>query len=305
MHSRHSTVQPTDRAHFPALYRCADDASLRGQQAYLKWLKVNLALLVAGSLSASIIFSDQTWQRSALIAAAASFILATGTTILLATQRWEKLWYAGRAIAESVKSLAWKYACGADPYSAETGESNAREDFLAALEELLNEHKSLAADLASSEMMGEQITKFMSELRISSLAVRRDTYLSQRVLEQRAWYGRKAKQNRRHRNIWFWALIVLQIAGAITALLLVWYPQSRWHATGVFAALASALAAWGQVKRYQELSQSYGLAAQELGLIAERASLVDSSDQLARFVNDSETAISREHAMWVARREVR
>jgi hypothetical protein len=83
------------------------------------------------------------------------------------------------------------------------------------------------------------------------------------------------------------------------------YPAFPWKAATVFSTLASATVAWGAIKRYQELAQAYGLAAQELSLIAARAPHVGTEVELARFVNDAETAISREHAMWVARRETK
>ena len=68
--------------------------------------------------------------------------------------------------------------------------------------------------------------------------------------------------------------------------------------------MAASLIAWMQVKRYQELAQSYGLATQELGLIASRGLHVASDEELSKFVAESETAISREHTLWTARRDV-
>ena len=97
-------VKDFDRTSFPALYRCADDASLRGQRWYLSWLAVNLGLLVIGAVIGSLSLSEVGHKRAAQVIAALIFFAAMGTTILLATWRWERIWYAGRAVAESAKS---------------------------------------------------------------------------------------------------------------------------------------------------------------------------------------------------------
>jgi hypothetical protein len=74
--------------------------------------------------------------------------------------------------------------------------------------------------------------------------------------------------------------------------------------TGTFSTLAAAAMAWLQVKRYQELAQSYLLAAHELGLIEAQSLHVHTEVELSAFVANAENAISREHTMWVARRDV-
>ena len=117
------------------------------------------------------------------------------------------------------------------------------------------------------------------------------------------WYAKNATSNRTYGNVWFALLVLFEAAAGIAAILLTIYPASSWRATAVFSALASATVAWSQVKRFRELAQAYGLAAQELSLISARAPHVGTREQLARFVNDGETAISREHSSWVARRE--
>jgi hypothetical protein len=59
--------------------------------------------------------------------------------------------------------------------------------------------------------------------------------------------------------------------------------------------------AWNQMKRNEELSQSYGLATQELIFIYEQSTQVKTEEELSNYVISSENAISREHKMWLAR----
>ena len=67
--------------------------------------------------------------------------------------------------------------------------------------------------------------------------------------------------------------------------------------------LITSVIAWMQIKNYQELTHSYALTAHELSVIKSKIGQVDSEKSLDNFVDDSETAISREHTMWLARRD--
>jgi hypothetical protein len=298
-------VKDFDRTLFPALYRCADDAALAGQKWYIRWVTINLSLLFVGALVGSFGLTDVTSKRLANIVAAITFFAGVGVTILLATRRWEKIWYAGRAVAESAKSLTWKFVCSADPFPSAMPYPDAVALFTASLHELLSENKQLAPLLAGPNATAEQVTSYMSGLRQAAVSVKRDVYWSQRVVEQQQWYAQKSADNRDKRNIWFALLVLLQVAAGGAAVLLAVQPMFPWKASTVFSTLASVTVAWGAMKRYQELAQSYGLAAQELSLIAARAPYIGTEAELGRFVNDAETAISREHAMWVARRETK
>lgn len=298
-------VKDFDRTLFPALYRCADDAALAGQKWYVRWVTINLSLLFVGALVGSFGLTDISSKQLANTIAAIIFFGAVGVTILLATRRWERVWYAGRAVAESAKSLTWKFVCAADPFPSAMPYPDAVELFTKSLHELLSENKQLAPLLAGPNATGEQVTSYMSDLRQAVIGVKRDVYWSQRVVEQQQWYAQRSADNRDKRNIWFALLVAFQVAAGGAAVLLAVQPTFPWKASTVFSTLASATVAWGAMKRYQELAQSYGLAAQELSLIAARAADIGTEAELSRFVNDAETAISREHAMWVARRETK
>ena len=54
--------------------------------------------------------------RIALAVTAACFFLAAVLKVHALTTKAERLWYEARAVAESVKSLAWRYAVGSEPF---------------------------------------------------------------------------------------------------------------------------------------------------------------------------------------------
>lgn len=82
------------------------------------------------------------------------------------------------------------------------------------------------------------------------------------------------------------------------------WPDLVFSAAGVLAAVTAGFWAWLQVRQHQALSSSYGLARHELGLIEAKFHHIQGDSQLPQLVVDGENAISREHTMWVAKRDV-
>jgi hypothetical protein len=70
----------------------------------------------------------------------------------------------------------------------------------------------------------------------------------------------------------------------------------------VLAAVSAAATAWTQLGRHDELAKSYGLAAHELMVLHSRLELADSEEAFRQGVEETESAISREHTMWMAKR---
>ena len=222
-------VRDWDRSTFPALYRSADDASINSQLWYLRWFRVNLGLLVVGALAGSISLSDVGQRRIVQGAAAICFFLALATTMLLANRRWERVWYAGRAVAESVKSLTWKFMMGANPFPVTQSQAEAVEEFTQTLEELLRENRHLAAALSGEDASGEQVTPHMTRMREAAVGVLRDVYFAQRVDDQQAWYASSSAMNRNYRNTWFALLVLFQAAAGIAAIVLTIKPMIPWR----------------------------------------------------------------------------
>jgi len=94
--------------------------------------------------------------------------------------------------------------------------------------------------------------------------------------------------------------VFLAFAAAVA---LVKWPDSDFKLTGLFTCLASALIAWVQLKQHKELAQSYSIAEVELGFIQEQGQHITTDREFSDFVGDAENAISREHTLWIARRD--
>ena len=58
------------------------------------------------------------------------FISAFGCELALLILQPERTWYEGRAVAESVKTLAWRYSVCADPFPKEMSRAEAESNFV-------------------------------------------------------------------------------------------------------------------------------------------------------------------------------
>ena len=122
----------------PPLYRASDHASMSAQSGFLTATKGRLVLILAAA-----VLGGMSWRVTADgvdiagVLAACAFFLAMMSEIYLLTVKPEKAWYEGRAAAESVKTLSWRYAVGGAPLSITVARKEADALFLQALQETL------------------------------------------------------------------------------------------------------------------------------------------------------------------------
>jgi hypothetical protein len=282
---------------FPALYRSADELSLESQTHFFLALKLHLALLVlAAALS---ITSIPHW--SVAVAQLLALLGALSCSIYLFSMRPDKLWYAGRAVAESIKTITWRYVCRAEPFQGDDAIS--RNDFHRTLKQIVEQNKEVCQTLTKYLDL-PQITDVMTQMRSRSLNERKNTYAANRIGDQLSWYAKKAAFNRRTSKIYFWALILINFVAVVFAVLRIIFIELPFWPTDVFVACAASILSWMQARRFSELAASYALAAHEIGLIREQSMIAVTDESFSIFVGDAENAFSREHTQWVARKDV-
>lgn len=192
----------------------------------------------------------------------------------------------------------------ADPFENADNVQVVKSQFRERLMNILKEHKDLAHALGGELSSEEQITDAMCDKRNMNIEDRVSFYKQYRIDEQRAWYAKKSYDNKKHGQRWFGILILCQFAAIIFVVLRVAYPNWSYWPSEVLVVGASAALTWIQVKRFRELASAYGLTAHELGVIRGGVETVDDEKHFAQFVIDSESAFSREHTQWLARKDV-
>jgi len=289
---------------YPTLYRYADTASLKAQGTYLLFHKIYLGSLVLGSVTSAFTAIGSQAVNTFLYTGLA-VVLVVGLLILWAmrARQDDKIWFDGRAVAESVKTATWRFMMRAQPFHED---SSAEPRFLADLKEIREARPYLGKHLAAvMNTDGSAITDFMRGKRSFSLEERRDFYVSARIRDQKAWYAKKAKSNNDSGAKWFWATAILQVVIVILSIVQATSGGLGINPIPIVITCAAAMAAWSQMKRHDELAQSYALAAQELEEIETIASNQTSESAFSQLVEQAENSISREHTMWCARRDVR
>ncbi|GJM24874.1 MAG: membrane protein [Phycisphaerae bacterium] len=294
-----------DSSHLPALFQVADASSTRSQAIYMRLVNCDLALIVSGSMITSWAVSSESLRAVFAIAGGVMLLASLMLTMFILQSRPDKSWFGTRAIAESVKKLAWSYMTGAKDFPMSLSDADADKYFCSAMDSVLQQWQSLGGDLGGTQSCLDQITQQMRDVRATNLEERKTTYLSSRIQDQRKWYAQKAESNSASANWWIAAIGIAQLAGAAAAIALVRWPNLTFNFASVFASLAAAFMAWLQVKQHQEQAQSYGIAASELGLEEAQLRHVSTENQFGEFVENAEKAISREHTMWVSRRDLR
>ncbi|HEX5141571.1 MAG TPA: DUF4231 domain-containing protein [Dehalococcoidia bacterium] len=284
----------------PWLFRAADAASLAGQRRFMQLTAASLAVLLVAAASGPIVNvltdSDATQRWSATVAAVAFIAAIIQRSFVLAT-RPERAWYDGRALAESAKTLAWRYAVGASPFEA--GSDGADERFTLRLRAILKSFPDLV--LEPGLLDGEQITPHMRGLRSAALTDRVAVYRQHRIEQQRLWYTSRAlKHGKRGQMLG----ILTLLSESLGTVLAISFAASLIHTDllSICAAAASGLIAWERAHQDTTLAKAYSVAAQELAAIRDLVGSQRDEEAWSQFVIEAETAISREHTLWRASR---
>ncbi len=127
-----------------------------------------------------------------------------------------------------------------------------------------------------------QITQRMRKLRAKSLEERKEAYRVGRIADQLLWYSRKARWNKERSQRWNVSVMFLVILG-------LWSRRVRCGCRPNYT------------PTWQRLTRSPPLSFR----LSTTAYLCRAEMDWARFVSESDDAISREHTLWRAPRTMR
>lgn len=286
-----------DECDYPALFRSADQTSDQKQALHLTLIKTEYGLLLLAA-----IFSMNQFSGTVFYAVyACVFVLLIGVLLTRAYLRPVQQWYKSRALAESVKTLTWRYMMKAPPFDGAESHDTPRAELAKQLRALLKMNESIAGQIIPNWSDASQITVRMDEVRALEWTRRRDFYQQHRVQDQRRWYTREAKNNRRDAIRWVvFGVLAYVIAGVLT-LSRIWLSDWNFWPIEPIIVFASSIIGWMQLKKFGELAAAYNVTAQDIGLLEANLADLNGDTKVAEFVNEAELAFSREHTMWIAR----
>ncbi len=225
------------------------------------------------------------------------FLAAILIELSLWRRRPDKIWYDGRAIAESAKTLAWKYAVGGLPFPISMPVTEATTALLDKLRRVREQFPDVELDASTAPA----ISQWMKDQRAKPFDERKDLYLNSRIKDQQQWYAAKAKYNARRSEQWRGFLIGIEFLGAAVSLTTALVDTSL-VIPPTIATIAGAVVAWIETKQHDSLSRAYSAASIDLASAAEKLQLAVTEDAWTNEVDDAEEAISREHVVWLATR---
>ncbi|MGW4893731.1 DUF4231 domain-containing protein [Kitasatospora sp. NPDC004240] len=288
----------------PELFRTADRASLDGQRRTLRWYRGLIAMLVLAAVVGSLPGPEKRGDADITpLFSVIAFLVAGYFWWRLRTANPQGRWYEARAVAESVKTLAWKYAVRARPFHGEAESAEVDRGYLAQLEDVLRAFDDPA--IVPPDTVAE-ITPEMRRVRAGNLSSRRTLYLRTRVEGQRTWYRARADAYESQATSWGLGVAALIILGGAAAV-----AQATGtlpvHVFGASSAAAAAIIAWTQLKQLRPLASAYQLAARVLENVGNQLSDLDlkapdAEASWARLAAEAEDAVSREHTTWRAKR---
>ncbi len=287
---------------FPNYFQASDKASVDAQSTYLNIIRIDLISMIIASALA--LYNYQQVESKLYVYGISGFLLLLSLilTIILKSKKYEDTWYQGRALAESCKTLTWRFVTCSEFFENTIPEIEVKERFVERLKELSEEFKDLRSSLNSKILNLPVISNKMIELRNLGTFERKQNYIANRIENQKNWYSEKAEFNKSKYNLWFGVIILFQGLALISVVFLIKFPDCNYNLVGFFTTIASSAISWLQLKQHQELKQAYTTASQELNFIVTLSEKVNSDDELSKFVLDSENAISREHTLWLAQK---
>lgn len=281
---------------YPVLFDSADAASNSSQRLFLRLVRLEYCLLFAAAIF-SLGLSN---TRAYYIGYAAVFLASMGMMAYRSLKKPEKTWYRARALAESVKTLTWRFAMRAEPFDDDRS-ADARADFRDLLGQVLSTNREIGDVLGGLKSTGDQLSNEMQTIREFPLEDRKKYYLENRVSEQRRWYEDKAKENKSSASKWFWISVAAYLLGLFFIITRIVDSSYIGWPTEPLVVFASAAIGWTQIKKFNEHSAAYSLTAQEIGLAESLVKDARTNAAFSAAVNETEVVFSREHTQWAAR----
>jgi hypothetical protein len=136
---------------------------------------------------------------AAYFAAVAAIVLLGSVVAKFVTKQRsdDKEWFDGRAVAESLKSLTWRYMMRLEPFE---DDATSNQKFIEELDATREARSGIKYNVGAQDGTAEQISAKMREVRQLTVEERRDLYVKERLEDQAKWYAGTSEDNRRLAN---------------------------------------------------------------------------------------------------------
>ncbi|MCH0539535.1 DUF4231 domain-containing protein [Streptomyces sp. MUM 203J] len=289
-------------ADLPALFHRADELAVTRQREAVQATRLQLFLLVLGALLAAVPgglrLSGGFQLAGALSASAYAGVLLV--TYRAARRRPKAQWRLNRSAAEFIKSMSWRYAVHGAPFTTDAADADRL--FVARLEDGLAELRKVGwQDPREAEKSAglELITPAMRMLREKPFRVRKETYVRDRLIEQRTWYHRRQVVSRHATALWSATTAALTLGALLLGLLRAFSVGGSPLAAALLTAAAAASVAWSQSRSHQPLIAAHALVEQDLAALHTAMETHVTETDWPTAVYETERVVSPQHTDWL------
>ena len=284
---------------FPCFFTLADQQAIKSQKQYLSALKWSIWLIIVASVLAYIRnfieFEYIDWLIGVLL------LINLLLNWWIQAEKMDNLWYDYRSIAESIKTLTWKYMLKVIPFAGD--EVDCTKEFRRRVKKILNDNKVILQKSQAISIKQQFITNDMRAIRREDLQTRSHIYTKYRIQDQADWYEKKSKYNKKMGTRFYICYMLLNILLLVFIVISICKFNGKELPLDLFMVLITSIQTWTQIKKYSDLANSYALATQEIALIKKETPSFSKEQEFSRYVSDCENAFSREHTQWYARKQ--
>ena len=139
--------------------------------------------------SALAIYNYQGLDSKTYIYVISGVLLLLGfiVTIIIITEKFEDIWYQGRALVESCKTLTWRFITCSELFENSLTIQEAKSKFIERTKEFSQEFIELNKVLNAKKLNLPVITNLMLRIRQLPLADRKAYYITHRIEDQKTW----------------------------------------------------------------------------------------------------------------------
>lgn len=288
----------------PVLFHHTDTIAIARRREAVGATRYRLLLLVLGAAVATLPSSltlGTTFQLpGALSALAYAGVLAL--SYRSSRRRAKSHWQLNRSAAEFIKSMCWRYAVHGAPFDSTSRDPDGL--FTARLEEGLRELTKVGWQdprTTDGAAAGDLITTPMRRLRAKPFSVRKETYVRDRLIEQRNWYHRRTEISRRATLLWSASIGLLTLLALFFALLRTLSVAESVDLAGLLSAAAAACLAWSEIRRHQPLIAAHSLVEEDLAAMHTAMETTVTDVEWPSAVYETERIVSPQHTDWLVR----
>ncbi|MDD3042719.1 MAG: DUF4231 domain-containing protein [Methanosarcinaceae archaeon] len=285
----------------PDSYFIYNKSAITAQRNHFRQIRCELIQLVIVAILSLIISlsNNETISTIGFSAIVVIFLIGIIIQFHYSKQQFGRKWFESRAVAESIKSLAWQYAVGCGNFCEE---DRAELLFLQQIRQIKETYKVNPDPKTTSSGILDEKKQSMEKIRKMEWELKRETYIKERIDDQITWYTDKAKLNKKYSDRYEILVILLQLIVIVAGIVLVYTHINGAPVLALIVMLITSIIGWSRSKQYAELVEPYQNASRELNEIRQEILFVKDKKDFQCFVLNAEQAISREHTMWLVNR---